>query len=148
MHTIGNPMPIPELNLQPEQTGGLQLTESMQQVLAALTGFWHNKRLLLKASPGGVLFVTSPQVKGIFHVTASTDNYAYQGDNVECSEVLVMGHPDNNGKVWVQAHAAATGDNGWPLDKTDVVNLGITNLNMLHLLIVTNTEKAIIGYTL
>ena len=148
MNRIGNPMPCPELDLRPEPTGGIELTESMQQVLAALTGFWHNRRLLLKASPSGVLFVCSPQVKDIFHVTATAGNYTYQGDNVECSEVLIMGHPSNTGKVWVKPHGTATDANGWPLDKGDALTLGITNLNMLNLLIVTNGEKAIIVYTM
>jgi len=148
MHTVGNPMPCPELDLKPEQTGGLQLTESMQQVLAALTGFWHNKRLLLKASPSGILFVASPQIKDIFHVTVPTNNYVYQGENVECTEVLIMGHPENAGRIWVKPHAVATAGNGWPLDKSDAISLGITNLNMLNLLVITQADTAIIAYTM
>jgi len=148
MNTIGNPLPCPELNLQPEPTGGIELTESMQQVLAALTGFWRNKRLLLKASPSGVLFVCSPQVKDIIHVTAVGANYTYQGDNVECSEILVLAHPDNTGRVWVKPNVTATTANAWPLAAGDVVGLGITNLNMLNLLIVTDTEKVIIAYSM
>lgn len=148
MLSIGNPMPIPELDLRPEPTGGIQLTEDMQQALSLLVGYWKNKRVLLKASPSGALFVTSPQIKDIFHVTATSGNYAYQGENIECSEVLIMGHPDNTGRVWVKPNGTAATTNAWPLNKDDVVGLGITNLNMLNLLIVTDTEKAIIAYTL
>jgi len=148
MHFIGNPMAVPELDLRPEPAGAIQLTEDMQQVFALLAGYWRNKRVLLKASPSGVLFVTSPQVKDIFHITAVGANYTYQGENIECSEVLVMGHPDNTGRVWVKTNATASTDNAWPLNAGDVVGLGITNLNMLNLLIVVDTEKAIIAYTL
>lgn len=148
MSVIGNPMDIPELDLRPEPTGGIQLTDDMQQALALLVGYWKNKRVLLKATPSGVLFVTSPQIKDIFHVTATSGSFVYQGENIECSEVLIMGHPDNTGRVWVKPNATATTANAWPLAAGDVVGLGITNLNMLNLLIVTNTEKAIIAYTL
>lgn len=147
MNTIGNPMNIPELDLKPEPTGGIQLSEDMQQVLSLLTGFWRNKRVLLKASPSGVLFVTSPQIKDILHVTADEDNDTYQGENVVCSEVLIMGHPDNTSKVWVKPNATATVDNAWPLAKGDVLGLSLTNLNMLNLLIVVSGEKAIVAYT-
>ena len=148
MLNIGNPMQIPELDLKPEQAGGVQLSEDMQQALALLTAYWRNKRVLLKASPSGVLFVTSPQIKDIFHVVGVGANYVYQGDNIECSEVLVMGHPDNTGRVWVKPHATATTANAWPLNKGDVVGVGITNLIMLNLLIAVNGETAIIAYTL
>lgn len=148
MTSIGMPLHIPELDLKPEPAGGIQLSEDMQQVLALLTGFWHNKRVLLKASPSGVLFVTSPQIKDTFHVTAATANFVYQGENVKCSELMIMGHPDNTGRVWVKPNATATTANAWPLNKGDVVGLSITNLNMLNLLIVTDTDKAIIAYTL
>lgn len=147
MHFIGNPMTIPELDLRPELAGGVNLSEDMQQTLALLAGYWQYKRVLLKASPSGILFVTSPQVKDIIHVTATDTNFAYQGDNIECSEVMVMGHPDNTGKIWVKAHSAALTTNAWPLDKKEVIGLSITNLNMLNLLIAVNTEKAIIAYT-
>lgn len=148
MASIGVPLTIPELDLKPEPTGGIQLSEDMQQVLSLLTAFWRNKRILLKATPSGVLFVTSPQIKDIFHVTATSGNFAYQGENIECSEVMVIGHLDNTGRVWVRTDVAATVNNAVPLDKGDTFVLGITNLNMLRLLIVTNGEKAIIAYTL
>lgn len=146
MNTIGNPMTIPELDLKPEPTGGIQLSEDMQQTLSLLTAFWLNKRILLKASPSGILFTASPQIKNVFHVTASSGNYVYQGDNIECTEIMIMGHPDNTGKVWIKPHDIAATTNAWPLNKGDAICLSITNLNMLNLLIVTNGEKAIVAY--
>lgn len=147
MLRIGVPMQVPELDLKPEPTGGIELSEDMQQVLASLTGFWLNKRVLLKASPSGILFASSPQLKGIKNVAATAPNFPYQGENIPCSEVVVIAHPDNANRIWVNVHAAAAADTGIPLDAGDPVGFGITNLNMLQLLIVANGEKAIIAYT-
>ena len=141
-------MAIPELDLRPELVGGVQLSDDMQQTLSLMAAYWRNKRVLLKGSPSGALFVVSPQVKDIIHVVGVGANYAYNGDNIECSEVMIMAHPANTGTIWVKPHALATTDNGWPLDKKEVLGLGITNLNMLTLLIVVDGEKAIIAYTL
>jgi hypothetical protein len=147
MSTIGTPIQIPELFLTPEPGGGVQLTENMQQALALLAGYWQNRRVLLKATPSGILCITSPQIKNVFHVTATSTNYTYVGDNIECSEILIMGHPSNTGLIWVKPHATATTDNAWPLAKSEVLGISITNLDMLNLLIAVNAEKAIIAYT-
>jgi len=148
MKTIGTPMQCPELDITPKPEGGIQLSDNMQQTLALLTAFWHNQRVVLKASPNGILFTTSPQLEDILHVTGVGANDTYQGANIKVSEVMVMGHPDNTGKIWVRSKKAATVDNSWPLAANDVVGFSITNLSMLHLLIVTASEKAIIAYTL
>ncbi|MBA7528716.1 hypothetical protein ES705_20904 [subsurface metagenome] len=60
---------------------------------------------------------------------------------------MVMGHPDNTGVIWARSKAVATVDNAWPLSAKEVMGFTVTNLNMLHLLIVTDAEKAIIAYT-
>jgi len=146
MPIIGTPLKVPELNLCPEPSGGIELSKDIQQTLSCLTGFWQNKRILLKSTPSGALYTASPQVKDMYHVTADGDNDTYQGSNVESSTIMVMGHPSNTGKVWVKIGDTATVDNAWPLDKGDVVGLGITNLQMLNLLIAVNGEKAIILY--
>lgn len=148
MARIGNPMKCPELDLQPEPQGGIELSENMQQTLALLTAFWRNQRVILKASPSGVLFTTSPQLEDILHETATQNDHVYQGQNIKCSEVMVMGHPDNTGNVWARSKVAATINNAWPLAAGEVIGFSITNLNMLHLLIKLTTEKAIIAYTL
>ena len=148
MNRIGNPLRIPELDIKPEPTGGIQISEDMQQVLSTLTGYWKHKRVLLKATPSGMLMTTSPQLEDIFHVPATSVNFTYQGEDKPCSEILVMGHPDNAGKVWVRKGVAATVDNAWPLDANDVIGLTVTNLNQLQLLIVADTEKAIIAYSI
>lgn len=147
MTSIGTPIAIPELDLRPEPTGGIELSDDMQQTLALLTGYWKNKRVLVKVLPSGALLVTNPQIKDVFHVTATTGSFAYQGSNIECSEVMVMGHPDNTGLVWVRTDVAASTSNAWPLAKKEIVAFTIDNLNKLRLLIATTAEKAIILYT-
>lgn len=148
MGEIHNPLRIPELDIKPEPSGGMRISEDMQQVLSTLTGFWRNKRMLLKSSPSGILFTSSPQLEDMFHVTGAGANYTYQGENIECTEVLVMAHPDNASKVWVRPKQVATVNNAWPLDANDVVGITVTNLSMLHLLIVADGEKAIIAYSM
>jgi hypothetical protein len=148
MQRIGTPLKCPDLNLQPEETKGIQLSADMQQVLSLLTAYWKNKRILVKASPTGAMFSSSPEAENCYHVTATSDNFAYTGDNIPCTEVLVMGHPNNAGLVWVHPKSAAGTTKSWPLAKTDAVGITLTNLNMLHLLIASDTEKAIIMYTI
>ena len=143
-----SPVKMPELNLIPETDRGIELDKGMKQVMSLLTAYWHEKRVTLKATPSGSLFVSSPQIGDIIHVPATGNDFEYQGDNISCSEVLVMAHPANGGTIWVRSHKIATVDNAWPLAKNDVVNCSITNLNMLHILIPVNTERAIIAYTM
>ena len=147
MNRIGTPMKCPELNLQGEPTGGIELSENMQQVLSVLTGFVQNKRVLLKASPGGVLETTSARLNDIKHYTATEANHALQGDDKPCSEIMCMGHPSNSGKVWVRTLTAAGLTNSWPLGAGEVINFAVDNLRDLRMLIVVDTEKLIVAYT-
>jgi hypothetical protein len=147
MLAIGTPIAVPELNLQPEQAGGVQLSEDMHQSLSLLTAFFLNKRVLLKASPSGMLYVTNPPLFDVLHVAAVGAAYAYQGNDLPCSEVMIMAHPDNTGRVWVRTNATATVNNAIPLDKGDFIVVSCTNMNQLNLLIAVDTEKAIIAYS-
>lgn len=144
---IGTPLKCPQLHLQPETAQGLELSETMQQALALLTAFWQNQRVLLQGTPSGALFTCSSRYKDGFHVTASGDNDDYQGNDVKCSEVVVMGHPSNTGNVWCHGHSAATTAKSWPLAAGEVWKVTLTNLKQLHLLIETDTEKAIVMYS-
>lgn len=147
MTKIHTPMQIPELALKPDPTGGIELTEDMQQTLALLTGFWQNKRVLLKASPSGVLSTASARIKDIKHYTGVGANDTLTGDDIPCTEVLVMGHPDNTGKVWVRPDATAAVNNSWPLAGGEVVGFTIDNLKQLNMLVVVDGEKLIVAYT-
>jgi len=148
MREIHTPLGVDELDIKGTPSSPATISDNIQQVLSTLCGFWKNRRTLLKSSPSGILFTASPQIEDIFHVTGSGANDTYQGENKPCTEVMVMGHPDNTGKLWVRTKEAATVDNAWPLDANDVTGFTITNLNMLHILTVVDGEKAIIAYTM
>jgi len=143
-----SPVKMPELHLIPESERGIELDKGMKQVMSLLTAYWREQRVTLKCSPSGVLFVSSSQVGDIIHYPAADNNDLYQGDNIACSEVMVMGHPANGNTIWVRTHKVATVDNAWPLLKKEVVSFTITNLNMLHILIPVKTERVIIAYTI
>ena len=142
-----SPVKMPELNLIPESERGIELDKGMKQVMALLTAYWREQRVTLRSTPSGALFVTNPQIKDIVHVLADEANYVYQGDDIACSEVMIMGHPSNGDTIWVRPHKIATVNNAWPLLKYDVMSFTITNLSMLHILIDTDTERAIVAYT-
>lgn len=139
---------MPELNLIPETDRGIELDKGMKQVMSLLTAYWREQRVTLQASPSGILFVTQPQINDIIHVNGVAVTFTYQGNDVACSEVMVMSHPDNALTVWVRPHKIATANNAWPLDPKDSVGVGITNLNMLHILFGNETDTAIIAYTM
>ncbi len=146
MQTIGSPLKIPELHLQGEQEGGIELSPDMQQVLSLLTGYSKNRRILLQSSPVGALRVTSARLIDVVHYTATANNQTKQGADVPCSEVICMGHPSNTGKVWVRSLSTATISNSWPVGAGEVVNLSVDNLRDLQMLIVVDTEKLIVAY--
>jgi len=146
MARVGVPMKVPELNLQPEPEGGVELSEDMQQVLSLLTGFSKNRRIVLQSSPVGALRTTSARVIDVKHFTGSGASDTQQGDDVPCSEVMCMGHPDNTGLVWVRTLSTAEATNSWPLRAGEVVNLSVDNFRDLQMLIVVDTEKLIVAY--
>ncbi len=148
MQEVGTPLGIPELDIKGQPSAPLTLSDNIQQVLSTLCGFWKNKRTLLKSSPSGILFTASPQLEDIIHNTGSGANDTYQGGKQPCTEVIIMGHPDNTGKIWARTKEVATVNNAWPLDANDAISFTITNLNMLHILTVVDGEKAIIAYSM
>ncbi len=143
MSRIGTPLKLPESNLQPEPEGGIELSENMQQVLSILTGFVENRRVLLKASPGGILRTTSPRVIDIKHLEGSGQNDQVQGSNIPCSEVMCMGDPTNTGTIWVRSLKTATTMNAWPLAAKDVINLSVDNFRDVRALIITHADMLI-----
>jgi len=118
----------------------------MQQTLALLAAYGINKRIVLRGSELGVLNVTSARIKNIVHYTRSGVTEEIQGDNVTCSEVIVIGHPDNTGKIWVRTDAVATVDNAVPLDAKDRVGFSVNNLSELQLFVAVDNETAIVMY--
>jgi len=147
MDGMNNPVKMPELNVIPESDRGIEVDAGMKQVMSLLTAYWREERVTLRASPSGVLFVSASQIGDVYQVTDVGAAYEYQGPNVLCSEVMVMGHPSASGSIWVRPHKVATITNAWPVAAKEVVSFTITNLNMLHLLIPTANDRAIIAYS-
>jgi len=143
-----SPVKMPEFQTIPESERGIDLDAGMKQVLSVLTAYSQEKRVSLKASPGGVLFVSSSVVGDIYHLLATSNNHLFQGGDIQCSEVMVMGHPDNGDTIWVRTKTQANTNNSWPLLKNEVISFSIGNLSLLRIRIVADTEKAIILYTL
>jgi len=146
MQNIGTPLQCEQLKLSPEREGNLKLSDDMQQSLALLAGFSKNQRIIIESSPVGALRVTSARIIDVKHFTATADNQTQQGDNVPCSEVMCMGHPDNTGKVWVRTLADATINNSWPLGAGETMSMSVDNFRDLQMLIALDTEKLIVAY--
>jgi len=147
MGNINKPMDIPELNIEPPISGKLRLSEDMQQTLALLTGYSDNKRVVLRASESGILYVAEPRIADIVHYTGVGANDTQTGGDIPCTEAIVTGHPDNTGKIWVRPDKTATVNNAWPLEAGDVVTFTLDNLKQLNMLFVVASEKVIVGYT-
>jgi len=148
MPTTQLPMGSDRLGIRPPLSSQIPVAEQLVQTLAQLLAHCNGERIVLKASPGGILFTASPSLSDVFHWTAAAPNAAKQGDNIVATEVLCMAHPDNTGKIWVRTKKVATVDNAFPLDKGDVIGFSVENMQDLHALIVTNGEKLIVGYSL
>lgn len=148
MGTINKPLTIPELAIQPPVSGKVRLSEDMQQTLALLTAYGDNTRKLLRASESGILNVASPRLKDIVHYTGVGANDEQIGAAIPCTECLVMGHPDNTGKVWVRPYVTATTANAWPLGAGEAICFTLDNLSQLNMLIVVAGEKLIVAYSI
>lgn len=151
MPDINSPMDIPELNLQPPITGKVKLSPDMQQTLAVLCAMGNSQRIMLRASETGILLVGEPLIKDVVILTGAivapeTDSLA-QGENITCSQSMIMAWPDNTDRVWVRPYNKPTLCCGWPLYKGDIVKFNVDNLNQLHFLFDTDGERVIISYT-
>ena len=147
MSKIAIPKSHADLPIRPPVSGSIPLSDTIQHVLALLVGSTQESTTMLQVSPSGAVCTTSKRLQDIVHYTANVDNYVKQGDNKPTTEIMVMGHPNNTGKVWARSDKAATVNNAWPLAKNAVVNFSIDNLSQLHLLIEVTDDTAIVAYT-
>lgn len=152
MPDINKPMDVPELNLQPPITGKVRLSEDMQQTLALLCGLAGNHRKLLRASESGILNTITPLIKDLWGHTSTGATEHKQGDDIACSEVMIMGHPDNGDKIWVRPYAqyVLSGDTAniaWPVAANAVVSFTVSNLKQLWFYFVDSGDKIIVAYT-
>lgn len=136
-----------DLPIKPPLKGRPRISEDIQQSMSSIVGWDGLTRRLLKCSPSGILYTSPPSVRGILNITADQDNYTYQGEGIDTSEILVSAHPLNAGDVWVNVGVAASVDNGYYLDASDWISLGISNLKSLNLFVTDNTDKVIVIYS-
>lgn len=147
MPEINKPMGVPELNLQPPITGKVRLSEDMQQTLALLVTYTDNKRILLPTSQSGVLSVGEPTIKDIIILTSAAVSGKGKGDDIPCSQVMVMAHPDNTDLSWVRPYAECSDTHKWPLEACDFIKFAVDNVNQVYFLCDTAEERIIIAYT-
>jgi len=147
MPAIEIPFPFGDLPLKPELTGKIKVSEDVTQTLATLLGWDGSSRKLLRTAQSGIIQVTSPQMRRIYHETGSGAGDVITFGDIPTTEVMVRGHPDNGELLWVSIGETPTANNGWPLSANDNIVLSIDNLNRLQILVVTDGNKAIIAYT-
>ena len=148
MPTTQLPMGSERLGIRPPLASQIPVAEQVVQTLAQLLGHHQGNRIVLQASPSGILYVASPYLADVVHFTGVGANDTQQGNNVACTEVVCIGHPDNTGKVWVRTKQVATVNNAIPLDAGDIVGFSVENMSDLQMLIVVAGEKLIVGYSL
>jgi len=85
-------------------------------------------------------------MQDVLHFTGSGANDEVQGSDAVCNELLVMGHPDNTGKVWVRTGDVAAVTNSWPLAAGEVFSFNVDNLDELQMLVVVDGEKLVVAY--
>jgi len=148
MSKIRKPMGIDELELKPPIDGEVRLSDDMQQTLALLTAMGVSGRKLMKCSESGILYIASPRIKDVVHFTGVGANDTQTGDNMVCSELLVIAHPDNTGLIWVRPYKTASANNAIPLSAKESADFTLDNMNQLNMLIVVAGEKVIVAYSI
>jgi len=147
MHEIIVPMRFRHTLIRPDYVDKVRVSDDMQQTLALLCGFDGEGRRLLNIAQSGVLNVCQPRIQDIIHEQAAASPVNMTGDDIACTEVMLMGHPLNTGIVWVRADKVATVNNSWPLYAKDVTTYTIDNLKQLNFLMSVGSEKLIIAYS-
>lgn len=144
---FNSPLNTPDVSLRPPLEGRQPFDAELKRTLAMCMGKNDSDMRLLRCSPSGVLTVSSNTLQDVFHVAAGSTAYEYQGDDIPCSEVMIMGHPDNTGRVWVRRDTTAGASNAWPLEKKESITITLNNLKELRLMIAVENEIAIVAYT-
>jgi len=147
MAKVKTPFELPDLCVHPPLPSSPNLTPDIQQTLATLVGYNGQLRRLLRCTAHGMLQIVNPLIVGFINVTGSGANDEYDGVQLRTSEVIVRAHPDNNSLVWVNTFKAAAVDTGYPLAANEYIILSVNDVAHLHLLIVGDGEKVIIGYS-
>lgn len=142
-------MPISDTALRVSPPLGPQppIDERLQQAVALLLGYCKGERVPLVCSPSGILATAGPALTDVVHYTSVAPNEAKQGDNITCTEIICMAHPDNAGRIWVRTRKTAAANNAFPLDKGDVIGFSVENLADLRALTISTGDTLIVGYS-
>jgi len=136
-----------DLPTKPPLTGRPRISDDLQQTVALLVGWDGVTRRIIRCSPTGALYVTSPKVKGIINFQADGDSDDWQGDAIKTSEVLIKAKTGNTGNLWVNVGAAAAVNTGFQLLSGEYVNFSINNLHTLYLHFTKDDDWVNIIYT-
>jgi hypothetical protein len=136
------------LTMRPPMPPSIPLSDYVQQALCLLLGYSYGDTVVCHASPGGVLYTTSPRLSDIVVWTAVGDNEAHQGTDIVATELLIRAAMANTDIVYVRTRTAANTGNSYPLAKGEVINFSVENLNELRALIAKTGDKLIVGYSL
>jgi hypothetical protein len=148
MAKIGLPISDTSLRVSPSLGPQPTMDERLQQAVALLLGYAKGERVPIVCSPSGILATAGPALTDVLHYTSTAPNEAKQGDNIACTEILCMAHPDNAGRLWVRTRKTAAANNAFPLDKGDVIGFSVENLAELRALTIATGDTLIVGYSL
>lgn len=129
----------PPLGSQPS------MSDTLQQTLSLLLGYFEGQRVPIKCSSSGVLRMNDAELTQFVNIVATAPNFPVAGTTNKISEVVFLAHPDNTGRIWVSHGATAAVDVGWPMDKGDVFGFSTDEYAHISALIVANGDKLIIG---
>lgn len=147
MGRIEESMRSPTLGLRETKPSDVRVSDDYIQTIALIVGMCTSGRVALRASPTGIGFNAGAPLVDVEHWTATAPNDTINGDNIQCTEILCVAHPDNAGRIWVRTKEAATTANAIPLDAGDIVGFTVDNLKDVHSLIVASGDSLIVGYS-
>lgn len=147
MPEVITPFEIANLTTKPELSTRPRVSDDIQQTLATILAWDGTKRRILMAALGGSLHVTTPQLKTIVSRTKTGASELITFGDIPTTEVMVMGHPDNNALIWVTVGTTQSTSNSWPLSAKEIFSFSVDNMQHVLIGCVTVGEKAIIAYT-
>jgi len=136
-----------DLPTRPPITGRPKLSDDIQQTIALLSGWDGATRRLLRVSPTGALRVCSAKAKGVYNITAGSDDLKVSCIDCPVSEIMIRAFPDNIGKVFVNVNAEADENVGYPIFTGEWVSISVNNLSSLQLWFEKQDDKIAGIYT-
>jgi len=147
MAEIQIPFPFGDLPLKPELTGKVKISTDVTQTLATLLGWDGSGRRLLRSSNSGVLQVVSPQARGVVRVHSTGISSVIIPDSQPSTEVIVLTHPDNGDRVYINIGVTPTANNGFPLGANESIIICVENLNRIQTFFVAAADQVVLLYT-